>query len=108
MITLIFNNDTEHAIEADNFNYTVTFNVENYSQRADNINFNITESSLPHLNLFENVNIESIKVLNAESEEVVTLTFNDNLYILGYNTSIYGTSSNSSVSMGHINRTVTE
>jgi len=36
--TLIFNN-IKHAIEADNFNYTVIFNVENYSQRADNINF---------------------------------------------------------------------
>ena len=77
MIKIIFNNNTEHTIEAENFNYSVTFRVDNYSTHSDNVNFNIVGDSFATLQMFENVAITSIKIMNSNDEDISRLILVD-------------------------------
>jgi hypothetical protein len=103
MVKIIFNNDTEHAIEVENFNYSVTFRVDNYSTHSDNVNFNIIGDFFVTLQTFENVAITSIKIMNSNDEDITTLTFEDELYILNYNGNVYETGVNAYVNLGKVN-----
>lgn len=103
MVKIIFNNDTEHVIEVENFNYSVTFRVDNYSTHSDNVNFNIIGDSFVTLQTFENVAITSIKIMNSNDEDITTLTFENGFYILNLNGNIYEGGINSYVNLGKIN-----
>ena len=103
MIKIILNNDNEHIIEANEMNYSTTMGIVNYSQHTVNINLNITITSLSNIQNFENVRIQALTILNEENEEIVSLAFSGNLYIMNFNTNIYANSSSAYVSIGEIN-----
>ena len=102
MIKIVFNNDTEHLIEAESFNYSTTFKIGNYSEHNDNASFNMTSSSITNLYTFENVAITSIKIMNSNNENITTLTFEDGLYILNYNGNINENNVNTYVNLGKV------
>lgn len=81
MIKIILNNDDTHLIEANEMNYSATMGIDNYSQHSESIGLNVSLSSLSSAKFFENVRIESLKILNGQDEEIVTLTFAEDLYI---------------------------
>lgn len=104
MLKIYFNNDTENVILASDFNYSAALQITNYSVRSDNINFTIAAESLDELVSFENTPITSIKVTKADDTVITELPFEgNNLYVLSYNTNIYGEDSiNSQVNIGRI------
>lgn len=102
MIKIVFNNDTEHLIEAESFNYSTTFRIDNYSERNDNANFNMTSNSITNLYAFENVAITSIKIMNSNDEDITTLSFENGVYILNYNGNIYENNVNTYVNLGKV------
>lgn len=103
MIKIIFNNDAEHVIEAENFNYSTTFKIDNYSNHNDNANFSMINNSTTILNIFENVAIQTIKITNSNNEDITTLEFENGLYILNYNSNIHDNGANTYVNLGKIN-----
>lgn len=103
MMKIIFNNDIEHVIEVENFNYSTTFKINNYSNYSDSINFNIIGNSISELQKFENILITHIKIVNSNDEDITTLSFEEELYILNYNDNIYETGINTYVNLGKVN-----
>lgn len=103
MIKIIFNNDTDHVVEAENFNYSTTFKIDNYSNHNDNISFNMVGNSISALQSFENVIITNIKIMNSNDEDITTLMFEEGLYILNYNGSVQENGVNAYVNLGKIN-----
>lgn len=103
MIKIVFNNDTQHLIEAESFNYSTTFKIGNYSEHNDNANFNMTSNFVTNLYVFENVAITSIKIMNSNNEDITTLTFENGLYILNYNGNVYENNVNTYVNLGKVN-----
>lgn len=103
MMKIIFNNDAEHIIEAENFNYSTTFRIDNYSNHSDSVNFNMVNNAIAALQNFENVAITNIKVISSNNEDITTLTFEDGLYILNYNGNVYETGINTYVNLGKVN-----
>ena len=100
---IVFNNDTEHVIEVENFNYSTTFKVDNYSNHNDSVNFNMAGNFIPMLQNFENVLITNIKIMNSNDEDITTLSFEEGLYILNYNGNIYENGVNAYVNLGKVN-----
>lgn len=103
MNKLIFNNETEHMIEVENFNFSTIFKIDDYSNHTDNINFTVINNSVSLLNNFENTPITNIKILNSNQEEIVALSFNEALYILNYNGNIYDNNLLTNVYLGKVN-----
>jgi len=103
MIKIIFNNDAEHVIGAENFNYSTTFKIDNYSSHSDNANFTMISNSIDALQRFENTPITSIKIMNSDNTDITTLAFENEVYILNYNSNIYENNMNTYVNLGKVN-----
>lgn len=103
MIKIILNNDEAHIIEATEMNYSTTMGINNYSQHVINISLNINIASLASIQIFEGIRIETLTILNEENEEVVSLIFPGNLYIMNFNSNIYSNNSSTYVNIGEIN-----
>lgn len=104
MITIIINNDASHAIEANEMNYSTTMGIDNYSSHTETISLNIDISSLGNVQTFENVRIQSLSILNEQEENIVTLTFTEDLYITSFNSNIYNNGSSAYVNISKINK----
>lgn len=106
MIKIILNNDTAHVIEANEMNYSAVMGIDNYSQHSESIGLNVSLNSLSSAQPFENVRIESLKILNAQDEEMATLNFSEDLYITNLNSNIYNDSSSAYININKINKIV--
>ena len=108
MLKIILNNDTEHVLTANDVNHSVTMKIDNYSEHSENINLNIFVESVDNLSYFENVKIESLQILDEQDTLISTLTFNDDLYITSYNSSIYGAGATTYVNINKIKKNQVE
>jgi hypothetical protein len=104
MLKMILNDDNLHPINANNFSYHVTLEIENYTSKSSSLNFNTDIVSIPSIVAFENVPITSLALLQDDDTEIVTLSFQNDFYILNYNANIYEGGTNNTVSMGYIVR----
>lgn len=105
MIKIILNNNDTHIIEANEMNYSATMGIDNYSQHSESIGLNVSLNSLPNAKFFENVRIESLKILNEQDEEMVTLTFSEDLYITNFSSNIYNSNNSSAyININKINK----
>ena len=104
MIKVILNDDSTHIIVANEINYSAVMGIDNYSQHSESIGLNVSLSSLSNAHPFENVKIESLKILNAQDEEMATLNFSDDLYITNLNSNIYNDSSSAYININKINK----
>lgn len=102
MLKMILNEDDLHPISVNNFNYYVTLGIEDYTTKSSSLNFNTDIASIPNVDVFENTPITSLTLIQGEDTEVVTLTFQENFYILNYSANIYDGGSNNAVAMGYI------
>ena len=104
MIKVILNNDNAHVIEANEMNYSAVMGIDNYSQHSESIGLNVSLSSLSNAQPFENIRIETLKILNDQDEEMVTLTFSEDLYITNFNSNIYNNSTSAYININKINK----
>lgn len=105
MIKIILNNSEENTLFANDFNYSASLQITNYSNRVDSISFSIAAESLDDIVAFEDTPITSIKITKEDDTLIANLPFEgNNLYVLNYNTNIYNENSiNSQVNIGRVN-----
>lgn len=65
MLKIIFNDDYDHIIQVNNFNYSTTLQIDNYSKHYDNISMSFNADAIRNLNHFENVKITKIEIQNS-------------------------------------------
>lgn len=105
MIKIILNNDTAHPILTREMNYSSTLKVDDYSSHHDSIIFNIEVQSINNISLFENVEITSLKLIKVETEEeIVNLTFTDDVYIISYNATIFDGGANTHMTIAKVDK----
>lgn len=101
---LIINKDTEHYLLAQDINYNIIYQIQNYSTHTSSLNCRIENNNINNADYFEDIPITSIDIYNSQDILMTSFTFNtNNCYILNINTTVEENIVNSFIRFGTIN-----
>lgn len=103
MFKVIFNNDNEHLIHAQDINYNINYQIGTSNNHSESLTCAITNADVESVNEFENVQITSMDIYDEEDQKITGLTFNTNFYMINGNMNFYDTQALFHITLSTVN-----